>query len=90
MSGIFTPKECECPLEHSITKLGHCRDCSHHGTASDTQMVPQVECLPGCPPRHADSTPHDFDFATYADDRVSYGVCRCGHNDMSQAFWEGM
>jgi hypothetical protein len=53
-------------------------------------MEPLIACAPGCGPRlHVDGTPHDFDYATYADERTSYGVCRCGFDSMSESLWEG-
>lgn len=79
--------DCECPLDHSVTKLGHSRSCPH---PRGPTMLEHVEVRPGCSPRHADGTPHDFDWATYADDRCSYGVCRCGHTSLDDAMWSGM
>jgi hypothetical protein len=76
--------ECECDVEHSITKLGHSRSCPWFRRAQPTMITRGVlknGC--GCPPTHADGTPHDFDWATYSDDFESYGVCYCGLDGMS-------
>lgn len=78
--------DCECPLDHSVTKLGHCKDCPYKDVARP--VLPDVPLAPGGPPRHADGTPHDYEWATYADDHQSYGVCRCGHDSMSASLWE--
>lgn len=82
---------CTCPPEHSVTKLGHCRTCEARPLI--------VEVPPGhlmsstlsywvCPPSHPGHV-HDFNYATYADDLCTYGVCTCGYTDMMQAMWEG-
>lgn len=70
-------KVCECPVEHSVTKLGHILSCPFVGTV----RVSYPKALApggGCPPRHADGTPHDFDWASYVGDNSTYGVCSCG------------
>ena len=80
-------KECECDTEHTIAKLGHCIDCPHYKRGQPTQVV---DGLGGCAlyDRHADGSPHDFEWATYSDDTTSTGVCRCGlhaiHYDMAR------
>jgi hypothetical protein len=82
--------ECDCPLGHSIAKLGHCRSCYWY--RSDQLTTTQPELLDGslgCPPRHSDGTPHNYEWATYSDDTRSYGVCRCGMDGMSDALWNG-
>jgi hypothetical protein len=70
-------KECECEPEHSVAKLGHCRDCPGYRSDQPT-LIRDIPTTHGCPPRHADGTDHDFDWATYCDERDSYGVCYCG------------
>jgi hypothetical protein len=80
-------KECECDPEHSIAKLGHCRDCPHYRSVQLTQID---TTLSGCSlrGRHCDGTPHDFNWATYTDETMSSGVCNCGvyeiHFDMAR------
>lgn len=60
-----------------MSKLGHCRDCPHYRFMQPT-LIRRIEMAPGCPPTHADGTPHNFDWATYADERQTHGVCYCG------------
>lgn len=79
------PAECECEPEHTVSKLGHCRDCPGYRTDQPTMIVRSLATGLGCPPVHVDNTPHDFDWATYADERESYGVCRCGYDNVSHA-----
>src|SRR5262245_52504199 len=60
------PVECECDPEHTVAKLGHCFDCPAFRPGQVTAI--QHDLLRGsigCPPRHFDGTPHDFDWATY-------------------------
>lgn len=70
--------ECTCTPEHSVTKLGHCRDCPAYRTDQPTMVEYELLVGGGCPPRHRDSTPHDFHWATYEDETLGTGVCRCG------------
>lgn len=58
--------ECACPVEHTISKLGHCRTCPWFTTAHRSACVVETKCA------------HDFEWATYADDATTTGVCRCG------------
>ena len=69
--------ECECDVDHSVTKLGHSRSCPFFKTDQANMLQPGL-LAGGCPPRHADGSEHDFNWATYNDDRSSTGVCRCG------------
>lgn len=81
-------KECECPEVHSITKLGHCRTCPFFITLDDrpvTPMPPGFAIYVCGSDRHRDGTPHDFSWATYADETTSYGVCMCGLDDLSHS-----
>jgi hypothetical protein len=92
-------KECTCPPEHSVTKLGHCRTCDAYEVARraerielpaedlialklatiDGDMTMAHSCGGPCPTsRGRRGGRHDFDWATYADDECSYGVCDCG------------
>jgi len=77
--------ECECEEEHSVTKLGHSRDCPHHG--KHPPQMPVCPLKPGCPPEHLDGTPHDFEWATYVSGTISTGVCRCGLEQWSYDMW---
>lgn len=92
------PAECECPTEHTITKLGHCRTCPYHGQVFAELEINRVTMPEAfhpqqrltmfiCGSRHADSTPHDFDWATYSDEEMSYGVCFCGVDSMTHALF---
>lgn len=74
----MTTTECECEPDHSVTKLGHCRDCPGYKRDQVTLIEHELASSFGCPPGHVDGTPHDFEWATYADETQSYGVCRCG------------
>lgn len=92
-------RECTCPEDHTITKLGHCRTCDYAGTDESWNLIPmdldlvefmkkEFEFRGHCAARrdqHHDGTPHDFDWATYADDHESYGVCRCGLDSMTDS-----
>ena len=80
--------ECLCPVDHSITKLGHCRTCPFHREDARLPAEAALTLFVCGTDRHADGTPHDFDWATYADDFTSYGVCRCGMDAMSKSLWE--
>ncbi len=83
-------KECECPLEHSVGKLGHNTECPWYRSDQPTALQPGLlDPLLGCPPRHVDGTPHDFVWATRADSRSTTGVCRCGLADIDQAVMFG-
>lgn len=79
--------ECECELEHSIVKLGHCGTCPYYRSDQATQID---YSLGGCSMQdgHTDGTPHDFGWATYEDETMGTGVCRCGltsmHFDMAR------
>lgn len=74
--------ECECEPEHSVAKLGHCRDCPHYKSNQPTLIEGGILSTFGCPPSHLDGSPHDFDWATYHDEREGYGVCRCGYRNV--------
>lgn len=89
-------RECECPEEHSITKLGHCRTCSFHGVGGHAmcldvvgtpviQQFDEVTVFSCGADGHTDGTPHDFSWATYSDETMSYGVCRCGYDDYTHS-----
>lgn len=77
---------CECPPEHTVTKLGHCRSCPYHGYEFSELEVNRATtprafrrvftCGTLCP--LADGAQHDFEWATYSDDELTTGVCRCG------------
>lgn len=79
----MTKGECECPPEHTVCKLGHCASCPWHGVIQIhpsrmmTTNVPRVWSWFACPPGCVDEK-HDFNWATYADDMMSTGVCKCG------------
>lgn len=84
-------KECECPPNHTITKLGHNRDCPWFGkiallTDQTLQGIadryPQVMLFQCGGPTCVDGKPHNFDWATYADDTLETGVCRCGYREL--------
>ncbi len=84
---------CECPPEHSVTKLGHCATCP------DGKIVVVRPCelmsssvrpflqlwICGEKTDHV----HDFEWATYADEDESYGVCVCGLDQITHALWTG-
>ena len=80
-------KECECPVEHTVAKLGHCRTCPYYieGEPSMLEVTASSTLFVCGADKHPDGTPHDFDWATYADETTSYGVCRCGYDSMSQS-----
>lgn len=79
---------CECSIEHSVGKLGHCRDCRWYKPDQQTAVDPGLlRGAIGCPPQHVDGTPHIFTWATYADAQTSTGVCRCGLHDMDVSIW---
>jgi hypothetical protein len=71
-------RECSCDPDHSITKLGHCSDCPHYNRGQVTAIEHALgRCL--CwDSSHIDGTEHDFEWATYSDECVTTGVCRCG------------
>lgn len=80
--------DCECDEGHSIAKLGHSRDCPWYRTDQLTTVQPELlRGSIGCPPRHADGSPHNFSWATYADERTSTGVCVCGTSSLSWSLW---
>lgn len=67
-------KECTCEPEHSVGKLGHSADCPWWGAHLPTdqpRFSPHDPCVNS-------NVVHDFSWATYEDDRMSTGVCRCG------------
>lgn len=77
---------CECEAEHSVAKLGHCRTCPGYDPTEPNMVNPTLlRGSIGCPPRHADGSPHDFEWATYSDERMSTGVCRCGMSGLTWA-----
>lgn len=67
--------ECECSEAHSITKLGHAQNCPYF-----TKHYSGGGCVNGKCPFGAE---HNFEWATYEDDRMGTGVCQCGVTDMS-------
>lgn len=79
--------ECACSTEHSIAKLGHCDSCPFWRRNQPDQIDTS---LGGCAMdgKHRDGTQHDFGWATYEDDTIGTGVCRCGlfeiHYDMAR------
>lgn len=76
-------KECECPTEHSVAKLGHSDLCPFFSPTQLTMIVPTLATiLIGCPPKHIDGTEHDFSWASYEGRTLSTGVCRCGLRDI--------
>ncbi len=90
-------KECECPPEHTVTKLGHNRDCPWFGKLSklnDTTLKGIAERYPNvlnvltwtsCGSDNCvDGKSHNFDWATYSDETMSTGVCRCGLRSIDQ------
>lgn len=83
--------ECECPEDHTITKLGHCRSCPYYRSVyrpqSEEPVAPGGLIMFSCGPT-ADHS-HDFSWATYCDETQSYGVCECGWNAMRDALWNG-
>lgn len=79
--------ECACPTEHTITKLGHCRTCPYHDAGETVVAETAFTQVFLCGKDHGDGTPHDFSWAMYADDRATYGVCRCGLEQMAIAHW---
>lgn len=74
---------CECDEAHTVAKLGHCRDCPAYRRDQATMIDRSLMGGLGCPPGHVDGTAHDFGWATYSDERSSYGVCRCGYDDLA-------
>lgn len=113
---LINIRDCECPEDHSITKLGHCRTCPYwriDGDDTPMNVDSAIDRERGrrargarlaaerkrplrvigftCGDRpHPDGTPCNYDWATYADDFESYGVCSCGqssrYNPMTDAF----
>lgn len=80
--------ECECDEDHTVVKLGHCVDCPWYKPDQLTAIERDlVRGSIGCPPRHVDGSDHDFEWATYTDERISTGVCRCGMSGLSHALW---
>lgn len=87
--------ECTCPTEHTVTKLGHGRTCASlvgrpirdqvlaQMTAVDKPRHPALVAYECGRHEHIDGTPHDFTWATYSDDTTTYGVCRCGYDDLT-------
>lgn len=75
--------ECECHIEHSVGKLGHSHDCPWHRDTQPTMIQRGLLTAHACPPVHVDGTPHDFNWATCSEARMSYGVCRCGLDALS-------
>jgi len=89
---VIPPKpnsiECECEPDHSVAKLGHCATCPGWTPGQATLLEPDLlRGSTGCPPQHGDGSPHNFDWATYADERLSTGVCRCGVSEMDWSIW---
>ena len=79
---------CKCDEAHSVVKLGHSRDCPWWKPDQLTAIeYDLVRGSIGCPPRHSDGSDHDFDWATYSDERTSYGVCRCGMSGLDWSLW---
>lgn len=83
-------RECECPEGHTVTKLGHCESCEFRGVYPpvDTWLMKELHyrAAVGCgSEKHHDGTPHDFDWATYADETTTYGVCRCRLRDIDSS-----
>jgi hypothetical protein len=74
MSYAPARKECSCPVEHTITKLGHCDSCPY-GDPHERIFVR--------PPNTSKEHVHDFEWATYSDDWMSTGVCSCGMTAIS-------
>ncbi len=84
---LYFADDCECDTSHSVAKLGHCRDCPSFDSKQATMIDRRLSTTFGCPPQHLDGTEHDFEWATYSDERDSYGVCRCGHDSLADALW---
>lgn len=101
-------KECTCPVEHTVAKLGHCRTCDAYELSKrteremdeykirvaaaylaieDSNVFSFMECGGKCP---ASGGQHNFDWATYADDVCTYGVCSCGITHMDVAMMEAV
>lgn len=84
----YLARECSCPTEHTIAKLGHCDTCDWSGIDCAENDAPSEAdhklrqfggmMVHRCPPAHSDGTSHDFNWATYADEDETHGVCRCG------------
>lgn len=79
-------RHCECPVDHSVDKLGHVAACPEHRSGQPT-MIKQGLGLPaGSRPAHADGNGHDFTWATYAGltpgmggaPPPRLGACECG------------
>lgn len=84
--------ECACAEDHTVTKLGHSRACPWFRSDQLTAVMPDLLTKPrSCPPTHADGSHHSFEWATYTDDTLTTGVCRCGVHqidiDMSTLPW---
>lgn len=76
---VLTPKaECECDEDHSVTKLGHSRDCPWFGFEPPTFDSDHSACT-------SSNATHDFTWATYNDETMSSGVCRCGLREIDYA-----
>lgn len=84
-------KECECPEEHTITKLGHCMTCPYYSDLepSTLDVTGNMSLFVCAMDNHRDGTPHDFEWATYSDELMSYGVCRCGLDSMTLSMLTG-
>lgn len=70
-------RECECDEGHTVSKLGHAFGCPHYSVRQWTMIDTS---LGGCAlaDDHIDGTKHDFDWATFHDETMGTGVCRCG------------
>jgi hypothetical protein len=91
-AGLSTPArivECECPTEHTVSKLGHSRSCPWFEEPISREPASGAVTIFVCGGRHQDGTPHDFEWATYSDDTVSTGVCRCGMWALRDSLWRG-
>lgn len=82
---LFDHVGCECPPEHTVTKLGHSRSCEYYGQVFSELEINRItapwafqmfKCGTLCP--LANGAQHDFEWATYSDDELTTGVCRCG------------
>jgi hypothetical protein len=85
------PAECECSPEHSVTKLGHSRDCGYydvHRVVFDRMAARSIVTSCGTDVCH-DGSPHDFNWATYDDAEMSTGVCRCGLRELDLMLLRG-
>jgi len=75
-------KECECEPDHSVAKLGHCFDCPNYRADQPTLIEYDLASALSCPPQHCDGTEHDYQWATYTDETMTTGVCRCGRRQI--------